>query len=94
MEAARIVMRRLLWSLNDEPGGIGWWTVGTYTTDAGGEIKLEDRAVGDHFRVTELVPDGYVCESDNPQEITLAAGENTLTFRNRAQIQRNASRRS
>ena len=70
----------------DEPGGIGWWTVGTYTTDASGEIKLEDRAVGDHFRVTELVPDGYVCESDNPQEITLAAGENTLTFRNRAQI--------
>ena len=70
----------------DEPGGIGWWTVGTYTTDASGEIKLEDRAVGDHFRVTELVPDGYVCESDNPQEITLTAGENTLTFRNRAQI--------
>ena len=69
-----------------EPGGIGWWTVGTYTTDASGEIKLEDRTVGDHFRVTELVPDGYVCESDNPQEITLAAGENRLTFRNRAQL--------
>ena len=70
----------------DEPGGIGWWTMGTYTTDANGEIKLEDRAVGDHFRVTELVPDGYVCESDNPQEITLSVGENRLTFRNRAQI--------
>ena len=69
-----------------EPGGIGWWTVGTYTTDANGEIKLENRTVGDHFRVTELVPDGYVCESDNPQEITLAAGENRLTFRNRAQL--------
>ena len=24
MEAARIVMRRFLWSLNDESGGIGW----------------------------------------------------------------------
>ncbi len=24
MEAARIVMRRLMWSLNDESGGIGW----------------------------------------------------------------------
>ena len=24
MEAARIIMRRLLWSLNDESGGIGW----------------------------------------------------------------------
>jgi HEAT repeat protein len=24
MEAARVVMRRLLWSLNDESGGIGW----------------------------------------------------------------------
>lgn len=24
MEAARLVMRRLLWSLNDESGGIGW----------------------------------------------------------------------
>ena len=66
----------------DEPDGIGWWTVGTYTTDASGEIKLEDRTVGDHFQVTEIVPDGYVCESDNPQEITLTAGENRLTFRN------------
>ena len=24
LEAARIVMRRFLWSLNDESGGIGW----------------------------------------------------------------------
>ncbi|MBU4388591.1 MAG: hypothetical protein KKB23_03510, partial [Proteobacteria bacterium] len=24
MESARIVMRRLLWNLNDESGGIGW----------------------------------------------------------------------
>ena len=24
MEEARIIMRRLLWSLNDESGGIGW----------------------------------------------------------------------
>jgi hypothetical protein len=68
-----------------EPDGIGWWTVGTYTTDANGEIKLENRKVGDRFRVTEIVPDGYVCESDNPQEITLAAGENRLTFRNTGQ---------
>ena len=69
----------------DEPDGIGWWTVGTYTTDSNGEIKLEERTVGDHFRVTELVPDGYVCESDNPQEITLVAGENRVVFENRVQ---------
>ena len=24
MEAARVIMRRLMWSLNDESGGIGW----------------------------------------------------------------------
>jgi DNA-binding GntR family transcriptional regulator len=24
MEAARVVMRRLMWNLNDESGGIGW----------------------------------------------------------------------
>ena len=24
MESARIVMRRLIWNLNDESGGIGW----------------------------------------------------------------------
>ena len=24
MESARIIMRRLMWSLNDESGGIGW----------------------------------------------------------------------
>ena len=24
MESARVIMRRLMWSLNDESGGIGW----------------------------------------------------------------------
>ena len=24
MESARVVMRRLMWNLNDESGGIGW----------------------------------------------------------------------
>ncbi|MEA3417440.1 MAG: hypothetical protein U9R02_15080 [Thermodesulfobacteriota bacterium] len=24
MESARVIMRRLIWNLNDESGGIGW----------------------------------------------------------------------
>ena len=63
-------------------GGIGWWEKGTYTTDADGKITIEGLRVGTRLRVTENVPEGYVCNSDNPQEITLTAGTNTLTFEN------------
>jgi len=42
MESARVVMRRLIWNLNDESGGIGWGS-----PEALGEIMAR------HFRLAE-----------------------------------------
>ena len=42
MESARVVMRRLIWNLNDESGGIGWGS-----PEAMGEIMAR------HFRLAE-----------------------------------------
>lgn len=44
MESARIVMRRFLWSLNDESGGIGWGA-----PEAMGEIMACDDRLSDEF---------------------------------------------
>jgi hypothetical protein len=40
MESARIVMRRLLWSLNDESGGIGWGA-----PEAMAEVMVQNEAL-------------------------------------------------
>ena len=66
-----------------EPNGVGWWVYKTLTTDRNGKILIEDLNVGERLRVTEIVPEGYQCESDNPQEITIKAGTNTLSFENK-----------
>ena len=42
MESARVVMRRLIWNLNDESGGIGWGS-----PEAMGEIMAR------HFKMAE-----------------------------------------
>lgn len=44
MEAARIVMRRLMWSLNDESGGIGWGA-----PEAMGEIMAWDPSLAREY---------------------------------------------
>ncbi len=44
MEAARVVMRRLMWSLNDESGGIGWGA-----PEAMGEIMAEHEGLAREF---------------------------------------------
>ena len=67
-----------------ESGGVGWWEYNTYTTDRNGKINIEDLELGEKLRVTEIVPEGYQCESENPQEITIKAGTNTLRFSNKA----------
>ncbi|MBR7027454.1 MAG: Cys-Gln thioester bond-forming surface protein [Bacteroidales bacterium] len=64
-------------------GGIGWWTKGTYKTDANGKISIEGLQVGTKLRITEIVPDGYECTTENPQTITLKRGTNTVTFTNK-----------
>lgn len=44
MEGARVVMRRLMWSLNDESGGIGWGA-----PEAMGEIMANHEGIAEEF---------------------------------------------
>lgn len=44
MESARVVMRRLMWNLNDESGGIGWGS-----PEAMGEITAVHAALAQEF---------------------------------------------
>ena len=44
MESARVVMRRLIWNLNDESGGIGWGS-----PEAMGEIMACHGQLADEF---------------------------------------------
>ncbi|MHB1350628.1 MAG: DVU0298 family protein [Desulfobulbaceae bacterium] len=56
MEAARIVMRRLLWSLNEESGGIGWGA-----PEALAEIMCRHNGLADeyvHMLISYLRDDG------------------------------------
>ena len=59
MESARVVIRRLMWNLNDESGGIGWGS-----PEAMGEILASNEALADeYFRI--LI--SYVRENGNFQ---------------------------
>ena len=57
MESARVVMRRLMWNLNDESGGIGWGS-----PEAMGEIMARHRRLADEYQ-NILV--SYLCEDGN-----------------------------
>lgn len=60
MEAARIVMRRFMWSLNDESGGIGWGV-----PEAMAEcIAMHDGLAAEygHMPVAYMREDGYFLE--------------------------------
>lgn len=62
MEAARIVMRRFLWSLNDESGGIGWGA-----PEAMAEIMLHHHGLAGeylHMLISYLRPDGPLAHQD------------------------------
>ncbi len=57
MEAARIVMRRLIWNLNDESGGIGWGS-----PEAMGEILARHRGLAEEYHRMLL---SYIMEDGN-----------------------------
>ena len=60
MEAAREIMRRLIWNLNDESGGIGWGS-----PEAMGEIMaLHEKLAQEyaHLLVSYIKPDGNPLE--------------------------------
>lgn len=61
MESARNIMRRLIWSLNDESGGIGWGSA-----EAMGEIMARHERLAVEFAcllVSYIRPDGNPLEN-------------------------------
>jgi hypothetical protein len=62
MESARVVMRRLMWNLNDESGGIGWGS-----PEAMGEITAGHPGLADEFAcilVSYINPTGNFLEHE------------------------------
>lgn len=60
LEAGRVVMRRLMWHLNDESGGIGWGA-----PEAMGEIMARHARLADEFHhilISYIRPDGNYIE--------------------------------
>jgi hypothetical protein len=57
MESARVVMRRMIWNLNDESGGIGWGLPETM-----GEVMARHEGLAREY-VNILV--SYICEDGN-----------------------------
>lgn len=56
MEEARIILRRMLWSLNDESGGIGWGA-----PESMAEIMCRHEGLADeyiHILISYMRPDG------------------------------------
>jgi len=64
-EAARIVMRRLIWNLNDESGGIGWGS-----PEAMGEIMARDSGLANEYHrilTSYIMPECNYLEHENLQ---------------------------
>lgn len=64
MEEARIVMRRFLWSLNDESGGIGWGVPEAMAESMGHHAGLAEEYV--HMLISYMREDGQeLCQDGN-----------------------------
>ena len=62
MESARIVMRRLIWNLNDESGGIGWGS-----PEAMGEIMARHEGLAKEYYkilISYIIPDRNYIEHE------------------------------
>jgi hypothetical protein len=62
MESARVIMRRYMWHLNDESGGIGWGC-----PEAMGEIMARNEKLADEFcsiLISYIRPDGNFLEHE------------------------------
>ncbi len=57
IESARVVMRRLMWNLNDESGGIGWGS-----PEAMGEIMARSRNLAEEYHCILI---SYIREDGN-----------------------------
>ena len=66
MESARVIMRRLMWNLNDESGGIGWGS-----PEALGEIMARHAGLAREYAtilISYLNPQGNFLEHEGLQE--------------------------
>lgn len=71
MEAARVIMRRLMWNLNDESGGIGWGS-----PEAMGEIMARHQGLAREYAailVSYANPEGNFLEHPGLQQGVLWA---------------------
>ena len=62
LESARVIMRRLMWNLNDESGGIGWGS-----PEAMGDIIARHDILAAEFHkilISYLMPDGNFLEHE------------------------------
>jgi len=62
MESARVVMRRLIWNLNDESGGIGWGS-----PEAMGEIMARNSRLAEEYHnilISYIMEDGNFIEHE------------------------------
>jgi hypothetical protein len=62
LESARVIMRRLMWNLNDESGGIGWGA-----PEAMGEIMARHQGLAQEYApllISYLRPDGNFLEHE------------------------------
>jgi hypothetical protein len=69
MESARVIMRRLMWNLNDESGGIGWGS-----PEAMGEITAGHARLAEEFAcilVSYIDPAGNFLEHERLQRGSL-----------------------
>jgi hypothetical protein len=69
LESARVVMRRLMWNLNDESGGIGWGS-----PEAMGEISAVHARLADEFAcilISYVNPAGNFLEHERLQRGSL-----------------------
>jgi hypothetical protein len=65
IESARVVMRRLIWNLNDESGGIGWGS-----PEAMGEIMARHEGLAKEYYkilISYIMPDGNYIEHESLQ---------------------------
>lgn len=69
MESARVILRRLMWNLNDESGGIGWGS-----PEAMGEITAVHAMLAAEFHrilISYIDPEGNYLEHEGLQRGTL-----------------------
>lgn len=70
----------ILFTIEEWVPGVGYCRIGQYSTDSSGKILVPKLRVGTKYRISETVPEGYL--GQEPKEITIQAGINTVTFEN------------